>query len=144
MVGQSVVLFVNRVPLRRFALCLALNGLLLTAVVAVWTISILALGRLFFGLELGLVRVFVLVGLSHAPLVLSVFEIVPHFGLAWGRLLHIWVFVAMVWAFSPWLGWFGSIVCCSGGGLTEAASRYSRLLGAEELQESLMSRLAGP
>ncbi|MGE0493346.1 MAG: hypothetical protein AB7S38_29330 [Vulcanimicrobiota bacterium] len=143
MVGQSFILFVNRVPLRRFALCLVAGGLFSVFSVSLWTLSIWILANFFT--RATLVSVFVVVSLGHAPRILGALAVIPHFGLWLARLLRIYVFLAVVagigWQFE--LTFWQSLVCCTYGGLVEAAASYLRLFGLEDLQDRLWSWASG-
>src|SRR6187397_3344124 len=67
MLGQSVVLFANRVSRRRFAACLAVAGLVYVAGLAVWGVSIWLSARIF-GIDIPTGAIAFAVCVGQAPL----------------------------------------------------------------------------
>ena len=88
--GQSVVLFVARLTPGRFALSLALNGLLYLAGLLVWACAIWLCAGVLFGAWQPFSLVARVVGLSAAPLIFGFLAFMPYFGegIAWG--LRVW------------------------------------------------------
>lgn len=80
MLGQSVVLFANRVTPRRFTVSLLMSALVLVISAVVWIGSIWLVLRFIFGLEGRFYRVFVVVSLSYAPLLFGFLSLLPYLG----------------------------------------------------------------
>jgi hypothetical protein len=94
--SQLMVLFVNRVPARRFALSLLAGALMFGFGVLAWAFAI-RVALILVGIPLPPVgTILTMVGLAHAPLLLAPFATVPHLGLMWQKLLDAWVMVAVV------------------------------------------------
>lgn len=92
LLGQSVVLFLNKVTPRRFALSLLLNGVIFFAGLLVWSAFIWLAGRAFgHTTSFGLVAR--MVGLGSAPYVFSLFVLVPYAGPFLGRVVAVWSFL---------------------------------------------------
>lgn len=93
MLGQSVILVVNRVALYRFLASLAFTGFTYVVTAVTWGMCAIAvapltrLGMLGPGEIAGVVGV---VSLAFAPRLFGVFSIAPYFGLALGRVLEAW------------------------------------------------------
>lgn len=94
--SQLVVLFVNRVPARRFALALLAGALMFAFGVAAWAGAIRVALLLVDVPQPPFGTVLTLVGLAHAPLLLAPLSTIPHLGLMWQKLLDAWVMVAVV------------------------------------------------
>lgn len=95
LLGNSVVLFLNRVRGVRFALSLLFNGLGFVALYAVQALIIAVVGYLVTGerLDVGMSTWAVL--LATAPLVFGFFELVPYLGPGIARLLQAWGLIAL-------------------------------------------------
>ncbi|WDI30539.1 hypothetical protein PUV54_11285 [Hyphococcus flavus] len=93
MLGQSVILVVNRVALYRFLASLAFTGLTYVITAVAWGAAAIAVapltrvGTLSPG-EIGAVTG--IVSLAFAPRLFGVFAIAPYFGLALGNILEVW------------------------------------------------------
>lgn len=87
--GQSVVLFINRVRPLRFVLSLLASAL-------VYSLSYLLLGLTIwgsshlFGTSASLAQILSLTGLAHAPYLLAALVFAPYLGVALGTLLSVW------------------------------------------------------
>jgi len=94
--GQSVVLFFNRVSPRWFIWALAVGGVEFTASALVW----MGVIRLPLAMTMPnapeLWVVAKVVGLGFAPRLLSVLELIPCAGPTLGRVLRAWTFLAVV------------------------------------------------
>jgi hypothetical protein len=90
LLGQSVVLFINRVRPRRFLLSLATNGLLYILGAAIWALMLWLIGRWLFVREPSFGLTLQLVGLSFAPQVFGVLILVPYAGPFIQRVLATW------------------------------------------------------
>jgi len=116
--GQSVVLFLNRVRPRRFVLSLSITTLSNMAGYLIWTLTIWSVGNLLTANNQPWSVVAVVVGLAYAPQILAFFELTPYLGnLIWG-VLSLWSMFAIVgalhygWGMETWqalltsgLGW---------------------------------------
>ena len=93
--GQSGVLFANRVPRNRFLGSLLGGVLILVAELFLWALSIWG----FAGLVLGEIRPYIdillLVAISFAPFLFGFFIILPVLGIWISKLLRIWVFLCV-------------------------------------------------
>lgn len=91
MLGQSVILVINRVALYRFLASLALTGFTYVLTALAWALSAIAVAPLT---RLGVLTpnemagVFGVVSLSFAPRLFGVFAMAPYFGQALGNLLE--------------------------------------------------------
>lgn len=116
--GESVVLFANRVSRPRFILSLITSALLLAVSVLIWAGSIWIIAQVLFDRTVPFEKLFVLVSLSYAPLILGFLVLLPYLGNLILHILNIWVFlatlgaVATVYQFPLWqalvatiLGW---------------------------------------
>ncbi|MDQ6929086.1 MAG: hypothetical protein M3126_00280 [Candidatus Eremiobacteraeota bacterium] len=95
-IGQSVVLFVNRVSPARFALSLLINGVLIAAgfvfiVLSTWSTFLLPGAR-----PVGLEALAIAVAFSYAPLLAAFLGALPYAGTAVLFALRIWQLLAMV------------------------------------------------
>ncbi len=96
LLGQSVVLFVNRVRRGRFVMSLVFNGIVFIVSYFVWGLTIAVIGQLLFPDELSVWGVVRMVGLSTAPLIFGVFILIPWMGPFIGKILNIWSFLILV------------------------------------------------
>lgn len=106
--GQSVVLFLNRVRPRRFVLALSITTLNNVAGYLLWTLTIWSVGNLLTDTYQPWSVVAVIVGLAYAPQILAFFELTPYLGnLIWG-ILSLWSMIAIVgalhygWGMETW------------------------------------------
>jgi hypothetical protein len=113
LLGQSVVLIVNRVRPLRFLLSVAVNGLLFIVSGAVWAVALWLAGRWLFAIEPSLGLTLRLVGLSFAPQVFGFLILVPYAGPFIQRVLYTWSLLIAVGAvqFSFKVGFFAGFVC---------------------------------
>jgi hypothetical protein len=117
MLGQSVVLFANRVSPRRFWVSVLMSALVLAFSVVVWAISIWLVVRFIFALEGRLANIFILVALSQAPLVLSFLSLIPYLGNFFYQAVRVWSLLALVVAVKTVAGavfWQGILACLLG------------------------------
>jgi len=96
MVGQSVVLFANRVSPARFILSLVLGAInflldVLIVVIVVWGMANLLSGRAWLLGQVGRA-----VALASAPYWFSLFFLIPYFGLILERALKFYVVLALI------------------------------------------------
>lgn len=108
LLGDSVVLFFNRVRGWRFGFTLLLNGVAMVALYALQAVVIAIVGPLVLGHSPGPGSVTRGVMLATAPMVFGVFVLVPYFGPAIARFLQawgviaLWVIVAVLFGVSAW------------------------------------------
>ena len=96
--GQSVVLFVNRLPPGRFVLALMITAASHLGGYVVWTITVWLVGVYVFGQPVALHTVACVVGLAYAPQTLAFFELTPFLGNPFSIILTLWSMVAIVMA----------------------------------------------
>jgi hypothetical protein len=94
--GQSVVLFLNRVSPGRFALALVLGGLELVLEALLWIISVWAVVGLLGVSRPHLVETLDVIGLAYAPFLFGVLAFLPYVGLPILSLLRLWVLLAAI------------------------------------------------
>ncbi|MCB0196398.1 MAG: hypothetical protein KDJ65_30880 [Anaerolineae bacterium] len=95
-VGQSVVLFANRVAPLRFVISVLISMLLFVLGYVVWVLSLWLVADVVFDHRVALWRAGAAVGLSYVPLMLSFLALMPYFGSSILRLLNIWAAMALV------------------------------------------------
>jgi predicted Abi (CAAX) family protease len=98
-VGQSIILFLNRVQPIRFIFSLLISAFLylfefLVVVFSTWFICLFSRS-----VNLSLPTLVIVLGLSYAPLLFSFLGALPYFGVPLLRLLSIWHLLAMVVGF---------------------------------------------
>ena len=108
LLGQSVILLVNRVQPRRFALSLLMNGIVFASSLALWALTIWVIGRWIFPTQPNLILVMELIGLSAAPYVFGLFVLIPYLGEFAYRVLSTWsaVIATGATAYSFKVGWW--------------------------------------
>jgi hypothetical protein len=94
--GQAVVLVLNRVSKRRFALAVVLGGLELLFEALVWIATVWLVARVFAGDPASFVAAVRVLGLAYAPLLFGVLVFLPYIGPVLARLLRVWVLLAAV------------------------------------------------
>lgn len=145
MIGQSVVLFVNRVPLRRFGLSLAANGLFLVFTAALWTVTIWLIAGLWFKAHRPFPDVLAVVGLAHAPLLLSALAVIPYFGNLLYHGLRIWVLMGLVVGAGSLfnLSFGATLVCCSTGWVVNEVLTHLKLFSLDRVQDWIWTAVTG-
>jgi hypothetical protein len=98
LIGDSVVLFANRVRPPRFAAGLALNGVLFALSLAVEGVTIWLIARYVFGSRQPLGLAVLIAFLGSAPLVFGFFIMAATLGPHVGRLLRVWSWLIVVLA----------------------------------------------
>ncbi len=135
LLGQSVVLFANRVRPGRFVFSLITAGIVLAFSVAFWAGSIWLAAWLTFDSFRPFREVLTVVYLSYAPLILGVVVFLPYLGNIIFRVLRIWIFLALlvavqvVYPFSFWQ----AILCCSLGWIVYELATRLPVIRAERL-----------
>lgn len=98
--GQSVVLFANRVKPRRFVASLALSAAIFLFSYLFWTLSIWLVGTYVYNRDVDFNVVAKAVGLGYAPYLFSFFALAPYFGVPIFALLSVWSLLAVIVAVS--------------------------------------------
>lgn len=125
-IGQSVVLFLNRVQPKRFVLAVSITTINHIVGYFLWTAVIWSVGNLLSQTEQSWYAVAVVVGLAYAPQLFAFFELTPYLGnLIWG-ILTLWSMVAIVVALHYGLGietWQALLVSALGWIVVQAIRR---------------------
>ena len=96
LIGQSVILFVNRVRPGRFALSLLLNSMVFTISLGVWAVTTWLAGRVLLPNSIPLGAVIRMIGLGAAPYVFGFLVLIPYAGNFISRLLSVWSFLIVL------------------------------------------------
>ncbi len=94
--GQSVVLFANRVKLRRFLFSLVMFAISLVISAFLWAFTIWVLVEWFTDNSWLLIDVWTVVALSYAPFVFGFLILLPYLGRIIDDILRVWVLLAML------------------------------------------------
>jgi hypothetical protein len=94
--GQSIVLFANRVKKRRFVLSLWLFAVFYAFGFLFWTASVWLVGTQLFGREANFRAVAQAVGMGYSPYLFSFFVLTPYFGVPIATLLSLWSLLAIL------------------------------------------------
>jgi len=144
-VGQSLVLFLNRVRPARFGLALLIATLSHIAGYVIWTLTIWVAAGLLFGVHAPLLAVASAVGLAYAPQIFSFFILTPYFGNAFSVLLSLWSMLAVVMAVRIGVGlqtWQAVLVASLGWLLLQVMQRTIGL-PLLHIQRWMAARAAG-
>ena len=117
--GQSVMLFVNRVQPLRFLLSVAIAAVLFLFNYNFWVLSTWLVAGWLFDVNLSPIAIVKTLGFSYAPLLLGFLMVIPYFGMPILIVLSIWTLMAIatgLGAISP-LGIWQAFECCLGGWL---------------------------
>jgi hypothetical protein len=128
-VGQSVVLFAERVSPRRFAATLVVQAVLFLASFVAYALAVWWVARVGFDAARPLRDVVAVVGLAHAPQLLGFLILTPYLGGPLHSLLSAWTLLATVVAAAAVfdLGAAQALACSAGGWLV--AQLLQRTLG---------------
>jgi hypothetical protein len=96
--GQSVILFANRVSPRRFLASLLVQAVLFVLAFVLWVAAVWLVAGLLLDRPLPFAQALTAVGLAHAPLLLGFLVLAPYFGAAIANLLSIWTLLATLLA----------------------------------------------
>lgn len=123
LLGQSVVLFVNRVSPGRFALSLFTNGVLFAISLLVWGAAIWLASSLLFSVSQPLGVTIRIVALGSAPFVFGFLVLIPYLGTFISRMLWVWSLLIVVSGvkFLFGIGFIGALVCVGLGWLVMMA-----------------------
>ncbi len=120
MLGQSVILVVNRVALYRFLASLVFTGVTYIVTALTWTLSTLAIAPLTRVGMLGpgdLSNVLGVIALAFAPRLFGMLAIAPYFGLALSNLFEAWAMALVIFGLHQALDLpMGAAVFCGGAG----------------------------
>lgn len=145
LLGQSVVLFVNKVTPTRFMLSLLIGGVLFFVNILIWATVIWLTGTFLFPTQPTLETTIRLVGLGHAPYTFGVFGLIPYLGTGILRLISVWSFLIVLGAIHISFGvTFAAALVCVGVGwilITVLSNTIGRPIVA--LREWLMVRVTG-
>ncbi len=95
-VGNSVVLFANRVNRAQFIRSLLAFTFLFILSIFLWTLSIQFFAYFFFGKHKPTIDVLLLVAASFTPFIFGFLILLPHLGYYLYALLRVWVMVNLV------------------------------------------------
>lgn len=95
-IGNSVVLFINRVTTVRFFLTLLVRGVIFAVTYVFWSLSLLFIATAVFGVSTTFTLVVQLVAFSLAPRTLGFLEFIPVFGRPIGIILRLWGILALL------------------------------------------------
>ena len=111
--GQSVVLFVNRIKPGRFAGSLFVSLIIYSCTYLFWTTSIFLLARYVFGSPTAWGTVARAVGLGYAPQLFNFLAFMPFFGVPVLVLLSLWSLLAILIGIGAALGFslWQALVC---------------------------------
>jgi hypothetical protein len=123
LLGESSILFVNRVRRSRFVVSLIMNGIIFLISYFVWGLTVYLVARVLFATVPPWEQFVRMVGLSTAPLVFGFLVLIPWMGTFIGKLLSIWSLLILTnivqfefqitfWAavFCVGLGWLVSLI----------------------------------
>lgn len=102
--GQSAVLFINRIKLGRFAASLVVAAVIFAFSYLFWTTSTLLLARYVFHSDAPWRTVATAVGLGYAPRVFGFLVFTPFFGIPVFVLLSLWSLLAILTGVGSTLG----------------------------------------
>ena len=116
-IGQSNILFINRVKPLRFILSLLLSAILFVFSYSFWIWSTWLVSRLILRQTLDYAAVYHLIGLATAPQILGFFIALPYFGVPIQIILSLWTLLAFVVGFNAatGLGAWQAFICGVGG-----------------------------
>ncbi|MCB0912842.1 MAG: hypothetical protein KDB60_14615 [Propionibacteriaceae bacterium] len=95
LLGNSVVLFWNRIRGWRFGVSLVFNGVSMVALFVVQAVVIALIGYLFTGDRLTFFQAARAVMLATAPLLFGFLELAPYLGPGIARILQVWSLLAL-------------------------------------------------
>jgi len=103
-VGESVVLFLNRVKPRRFILSLVISAVLFAFTYGFWVLSIYLVTRFAFDSDATVVTIARIVAISYAPRLFGFLAFIPFFGVPISYALQLWSLLAMIQGVTVVLG----------------------------------------
>ena len=123
LLGESAVLFVNRVRRGRFIISLITNGIVFLISYFVWAVTINVIGSLLFSVHPPFSQTVRMVGLSTAPFVFGFFILIPWMGPFIAKVLNIWslVILIVIVEFEFKIGFWPAALCVALGWLVSLA-----------------------
>lgn len=127
--GQSAVLFANKVTPRRFVMSLALSGATFIFGVLISISTIWLIGTFVFHTEQPIISIMREVSLGYAPLLFGFFILLPYMGSFIEHVLEIWSLLAIIVAVivTLHLHFWQALVCTLVGWVIVQVAKY--LLG---------------
>lgn len=114
LLGQSVILFVNRVRPGRFVLSLLLNGIIFALSLMVWGAAIWLTSQALFPNAIPLSKALRLTAMGAAPYVFGFLVLLPYAGNFIGKVLAVWSFLVVLAAMTSLAnGNFGPALVCT-------------------------------
>lgn len=93
--GQSVVLFANRISRTRFVFSLIMSTAWLVLGVVFWAVTIWLVAATLFDTQRPLPAVLAVVAISHAPYLFGLLVLLPYLGNIIYQILRIWTLLAL-------------------------------------------------
>ena len=123
LLGESAVLFINRVRRSRFVISLITNGIVFLISYAVWGLTIYVIGRILFAANPPVGDFVRMVGLSTAPLVFGFFVLIPWMGPFIAKLLSVWslVILIVIIEYEFKIGFWPAVLCVGLGWIASLA-----------------------
>jgi hypothetical protein len=94
--GDSPLLFINRMSPGRFAAALGIETILSLVRLVVWLLGFWLFLLILRGGAASLSNVVLVLGLGYAPMLLSILVVIPTFGPFLGRVIQAWTLVAIL------------------------------------------------
>lgn len=94
-IGQSIVLFANRIKPLRFVLSLGISALIYFATFFVWVVCIWLTVHVFLGRDFTVLNIFRALAICYAPQLLGFLIAMPYFGMPLSVLLSIWTLLGL-------------------------------------------------
>lgn len=95
-IGQSVVLFINKIKPNRFVFSIAISAILFAFSYGFWALSTWFVSHVIFGINISFLTIARTLGLSYAPQMLGFLVGLPYVGIAISVLLSIWSLLAEI------------------------------------------------
>lgn len=130
LIGQSAVLFLNRVRRGRFFISIITSGFMLLVTYTVWGLIIALTASVLFDENPGIWTIVRLVALSTAPLVFGFLILIPWMGPFVGKVLNIWsglILINIIQYEFQSAGFWGALTCVAIGWLISMG--LERLVG---------------
>ena len=145
LLGQSFILFVNRVRRGRFFASLIVNGFLFIGQYLIWGIIIALVGNLLLEQPVEFSIVIRVVGLAMAPLVFGFLILIPHIGPYIGNLLNVWVLVILITVIETVFatGFVPAVICVGVGWLVTLALAHTVGRPIVALRDWILHKVTG-
>ena len=96
--GSAAILSLNQMPVRRYPLVFAAEGIVFILTAAAFAISAVLVDLLVFSGEIPDTRLFWIVALAHSPILFGLLVMMPYLGEAIDRGLRLWTAVLVFFA----------------------------------------------